>query len=143
MLFIVGYHLALCIGLPFYFVHHHPSWGICVMTAVLVYASGLSVTAGYHRLYSHSTYKTNRFVEAVLLFFSTVATQGSALKWASDHRKHHAYVDSDRDPYSIKKGFLYAHFLWLFEKAEPIDPKVVADLLKNRLIRFQHRFTCL
>jgi len=110
------------------------------VSALLMYISGISVTAGYHRLYSHSTYKTNKYVEAVLLFFATIATQGSALKWACDHRKHHAYVDKDQDPYSIKKGFLFAHILWMFYKADPIDPKVVADLYKNKLVMFQHKF---
>lgn len=140
LIFIVGYHLALLIGLPIYFMHHSPSAGICIVAALLMYISGISVTAGYHRLYSHSTYKTNKYVEAVLLFFATIATQGSALKWACDHRKHHAYVDGDQDPYSIKKGFLYAHILWMFHKADPIDPKVVADLYKNKLVMFQHKF---
>lgn len=138
--FIVGYHLALLIGLPIYFINHSPSWGLCVTAGVLMYVSGMSVTAGYHRLYSHLAYKINPVVEAVLLFFATVATQGSAIKWASDHRKHHAFVDTDRDPYSIKKGFMYAHVLWLFHKAEPIDQKVVADLYKNKLLVFQHKY---
>jgi stearoyl-CoA desaturase (Delta-9 desaturase) len=69
-----------------------------------------------------------------------MATQGSALRWAFEHRHHHAYVDTERDPYSIKKGFWYAHFLWLFEKPKEIENKVVADLLRNPLLRFQHRF---
>jgi stearoyl-CoA desaturase (delta-9 desaturase) len=138
--FIVGYHLALLIGLPFYFIDHTPSLGICLASLFLLYASGMSVTAGYHRLFSHTTYRTNRYVEAVLLFFGTVATQGSALKWAYDHRKHHAFVDTDRDPYSIKKGFLFAHILWMFHRSEPIDTKVVADLCKNPLVMFQHRY---
>ncbi|MBI2742417.1 MAG: fatty acid desaturase [Chlamydiales bacterium] len=140
IVFIVGYHLALLIGLPIYFINHSPSWGLCVTAGVLMYISGMSVTAGYHRLYSHQTYKINPVVEAVLLFFATVATQGSALKWAADHRKHHAFVDTDRDPYSIKKGFMYAHVLWLFHKADPIDPKIIADLSKNRLLAFQHKY---
>lgn len=107
---------------------------------VLLYLTGLSVTAGYHRLYSHSTYKIHPVVESILLFFSTMATQGSALRWAYDHRLHHAFVDTDRDPYSIKKGFWYAHFLWLLEKPKEIEDRTVADLLKRPLIRFQHRF---
>ncbi len=138
--FLVGYHLALLIGLPIYFINHAPSAGICITSAVLLYISGMAITSGYHRLYSHSTYKTHPIVEVILLFLGTLATQGSALKWASDHRKHHAFVDTDRDPYSIKKGFWHAHFLWLFEKAEPIDQKVVADLMKNRMLVFQHKF---
>ncbi len=138
--YIVGYHLALVIGLPFFFMKHNPSWGIWIASAILYFVSGISVTAGYHRLYSHLAYKANKAVEVVLLFFATAATQGSALKWSCDHRRHHAFVDTDRDPYSINKGFWFAHVLWLFQKTEPIDPKVVADLYRNRLVMFQDKF---
>ena len=139
-LFILGYHLALLIGLPFYFLHQHPSMGLCLSSAALVYSTGLGITLGYHRLYAHPTYKASRAVEVVVLFFATMATQGSALKWAHDHRNHHAYVDTDRDPYCIKKGFMYAHLFWLFRKLPPMDKKRVADLWRNQLVVFQHRF---
>lgn len=68
-----------------------------------------------------------------------MAGQGSVLRWAFDHRIHHAHVDTNDDPHSIKKGFWYAHFLWMLERPRIIDPKVVPDLMKNRLVQFQHR----
>lgn len=139
-LFIIGYHLLLLVGLPLYFMHHAPSWGMISVSAILLYVTGLSVTAGYHRLYSHTTYKINPILEGILLFFATMATQGSALRWSFDHRHHHAFVDTDRDPYSIKKGFWYAHFFWLFEKPKEIEKKVVSDLMRSPLLRFQHKF---
>ncbi len=139
-IYIVGYHLALIVGLPFFFMKHSPSWGIWTASAILFFLSGICVTAGYHRLYAHLSYKANKGLEVVLLFFATIATQGSTLQWSCDHRRHHAFVDTDRDPYSIKKGFWFAHVLWLFHKTEPIDPKVVVDLYRNRLVMFQHKY---
>ena len=139
-IYIIGYHLALLIGLPFYFFHYSPSGSLFIAAAIILYISGLAVTVGYHRLYSHSTFKTNKYVEAVILFFGSMATQGSALKWSCDHRRHHAFVDTDRDPYSIKKGFMHAHMFWLFRKTEPLDQKVVADLYRNKLVLFQHKY---
>lgn len=130
----------LVIALPLYFMHQTPSWKLVAISAALVYITGISVTAGYHRLYSHTTYKINKFMEGVLLYFATMATQGSALRWSFDHRHHHAFVDTDRDPYSIKKGFWYAHFLWLFEKPKEIENKVISDLIRRPLLNFQHRF---
>ncbi len=138
-LFIFGYHLLLIAGLPFYLMHYSVSWQMWVTSFVLLYGAGMCVTAGYHRLYSHSTYKTNRWVEVFLLFFASLATQGSALKWSYDHRRHHAFVDTDEDPYSINKGFWFAHILWLFHKTKPIEKKVVADLYRNPLVMFQHK----
>jgi stearoyl-CoA desaturase (delta-9 desaturase) len=139
-LYILGYHLALLIGLPFYFIHYSPRGALFGIGALLLYLTGLGVTVGYHRLYSHSTFKTNKVVEGVILFFASMATQGSALKWSCDHRRHHAFVDTDRDPYSIKKGFMHAHMFWLFRETEPIDQKVVADLYRNKLVMFQHKY---
>ncbi len=139
-LFIIGYHLLLLVSLPLYLLHTAPSWGLVAISVVLLYATGLSITGGYHRYYAHRAFRTNRFVEGCLLFFASMSAQGSALRWAFEHRLHHAYTDSDRDPYSIKRGFWYAHFLWLFEQPDPIDPKVVQDLLRNKLVVLQHRY---
>lgn len=139
-LFILGYHLFLLIALPLYFIHGLPSIGLIWATIALVFASALAVTAGYHRLYSHQTYKVNPIAEAVLLFFASVGTHGSALRWCYNHRLHHAFVDTEKDPYSIKKGFWYAHMLWMFEKSDEIEPKVVSDLMRNKMVVFQHKY---
>ncbi len=138
-LFLLTYHAILLVMLPLYFIFFTPNWPLIGVAAILMYITGLSVTALYHRLYSHPTYKINPVVETVLLFFATMATQGSALRWSFEHRHHHAFVDTDRDPYSIKKGFWYAHFLWLFEKPKEIDSKVVSDLIRKPMLRFQER----
>jgi stearoyl-CoA desaturase (Delta-9 desaturase) len=139
-LFIIVYHLLLLVGIPLYSMFYSIPWGLVWVSMALMYITGLSVTVGYHRLYAHTTYKTRPVVEAVLMFFGTMATQGSALRWSFDHRCHHAFVDTDRDPYSISKGFWYAHFMWLFEKPQEIDSKVVADLNRKPLLVFQHRY---
>ena len=139
-LFITIYHAALLVVAPFYFYYSPPSWGLVAIAFFLYFASGISITGGYHRFYSHRAYKASKVAEFILLFFGTMAGQGSALRWANDHRIHHAHVDTDKDPYSISKGFWYAHILWLFEKEKPIDSRVVSDLLKNKLVVFQHKY---
>jgi stearoyl-CoA desaturase (Delta-9 desaturase) len=139
-IFIITYHILLIVGWFFYFAYHTPSAAMISVSVVLFFLTGMSITGGYHRYYSHTTYKTNRFIEAFLLFFGSMATQGSALRWAYDHRLHHAYVDTDQDPYSINKGFWYAHILWMFHKPAPIENKVVSDLIKNPLVMFQHNY---
>lgn len=139
-LFLIIYQALLIVTLPVYFYFALPSWGMCLTAFVLLYLTGLSITGGYHRYYAHRSYKTNKPVEAVLLFFASMSLQGSALRWAFDHRLHHAHVDTDNDPYSINKGFWYAHFLWILDKPKTIDPKVVPDLMKNPLVMFQDRY---
>ena len=75
-----------------------------------------------------------------LALLGTLALQGSILQWSFEHRKHHAHVDTDEDPYSIKKGFWYAHVLWLFEPSRPLDEKWVTDLVRRPWLRAQHRW---
>lgn len=139
ILFLGGYHLLLLILLPIYLFTFGFPLKLFVISFILVHIAGIAITAGYHRLFSHQAYKAHPIAQWIFLFWGTVATQGSALKWCYDHRKHHAFIDQDEDPYTIKKGFWYAHFLWMMKKADPIDPKVVPDLMKNRAIMFQHR----
>lgn len=138
--FLITYQSLLLISLPFYFYYNLPSLSMIVVSVILLYLTGLSITAGYHRLFSHRAFRANPWIEGVVLFFGAMAGQGSALRWAFDHRLHHAHVDTDEDPYSIKKGFWYAHFLWIMEKPRPIDQKVVSDLLKNKRVVFQDRY---
>lgn len=139
LLFILGYHAFLLIALPIYFSYTLPSAGLLAISGAIVFICGIAITAGYHRLFSHLTYKTHPIIEGIFLFICSVATQGSALRWAFDHRMHHAFVDTDKDPYTIKKGFMHAHMYWMFKKSNAIDSKVVADLLKNPIIRFQDK----
>jgi stearoyl-CoA desaturase (delta-9 desaturase) len=139
ILFLGGYHLLLLILLPVYLFFYTPSGTLLALSFVLLYTTGLAITAGYHRLFSHSTYKTNKFIESIYLFFGSMATQGSALRWSHDHRIHHAHIDKDEDPYTVKRGFWHAHFIWLFKKQNPIKEKVVADLVKDPILAFQHK----
>ena len=140
LFYIGGYHLFLLIALPIYFASHTLSPTLLITTISLVFFSGLAITAGYHRLYSHTSYKVHPVIEVILLFFATIATQGSALRWCFDHRLHHAFVDKERDPYSVNKGFWHAHILWMFFKNEKIDPKVISDLWRKKILRFQHEY---
>ena len=112
--------LAGVFGAPVYIYYY----GIAATEVALFLfyfgATGLSITVGYHRLFAHATFKTNRVVRFFLLFFGAAAFEQSALQWSAQHRDHHRYVDTDRDPYSIRKGFFYAHIGWLiFWQHEP------------------------
>jgi stearoyl-CoA desaturase (Delta-9 desaturase) len=140
-IFLTSYQLILLLALPFYLYYAPPSWGMTALTVLLVCLTELSITAGYHRLYAHRAYKAHPALEAVILFFSSMAMQGSALRWCYDHRIHHAFVDTDEDPYSIEKGFWYAHCLWILEKPRKIEDKVVSDLLQNPRVCFQHNYS--
>lgn len=112
--------------------------GVSIFALVFSLLTNLSITMGYHRLYSHKSFEAHPVLEWILLFISSGAFQGSALKWASDHRIHHKFEDTDKDPYSIKKGFWYAHMGWMMTHDAVSLPVRAPDLEKNKLIKFQH-----
>ncbi len=133
--------LAALIAAPVHLMTVGLSWPIMAVFAFYLMATGLSITGGYHRLFAHKSYEANFLVRLFFLVFGAAACQNSALKWTSDHRDHHRYVDQSPDPYNIYKGFFYAHIGWIFYKDVEGDSfENVRDLLKDSLVRWQHRF---
>lgn len=112
-------------------------WGLFTFYAI---ATGLSITLGYHRLYSHLAFKAKWPVRLFVTIFGAAAWENSILNWCSDHRRHHKHVDHDDDPYNINNGFWYAHIGWLLFKLKPEPPMDnVNDLRKSKLVMWQHR----
>jgi stearoyl-CoA desaturase (delta-9 desaturase) len=108
---------------------------------VMFFSAGLSITLGYHRLFSHLAFQAAWPVRLFVLLFGAAAFEDSVLSWASQHRCHHKHVDHDDDPYDISKGFFYAHIGWLIFKLLPDKPRDnVADLEKDPLVRWQDRW---
>lgn len=136
--FVVIYHLLILALLPAFI--SVASWGSFWLFLVTYIIGGMTITVGYHRLYSHKAYDANAFFEWAILLGSALSFEMSALKWSHDHRIHHNHVDTEKDPYSIKKGFWYAHVLWLFDYKRDYDESLVADLLKNPRVVFQDRY---
>lgn len=113
---------------------------ISIFSLIFAILTNLSITMGYHRLYAHKSFEAHPLLEWFLLFISSGAFQGSALKWASDHRIHHRFEDTERDPYSIKRGFWYAHMGWMMLNESVSIPINAPDLEKNKLVQFQHKY---
>ena len=112
-----------------------------ILALVWLVGSGLAITAGYHRLFSHNTYRASLAVRLFYLLFGAAAFEGSVLEWCTDHRNHHRYSETEKDPYNIEKGFWYAHIGWLLV----LDPTTrdysnVEDLAADKWNRFQHRY---
>ncbi|MCL1098848.1 acyl-CoA desaturase [Shewanella gelidii] len=109
---------------------------------VLAFASGLSITAGYHRLWSHKTYKAHWSARFVFALGGALALQNSALHWSSDHRVHHKHVDdNEKDPYSANMGFWYSHIGWMLREYHAHryhDYKNVRDLQNDKIVMWQH-----
>jgi stearoyl-CoA desaturase (delta-9 desaturase) len=128
-------------GTAAYALAYGVRWWEPVLFLVLFSLVSFSVTAGYHRCFAHKSYVSRPALQSWYLFLGAMALQNSALKWSSDHRDHHRYVDKDWDPYSIKRGGLWAHMLWLFY-AEPEERSYenVPDLQNNPRVKWQYRW---
>jgi stearoyl-CoA desaturase (delta-9 desaturase) len=100
----------------------------------------VSITGGYHRLFAHKTYRAIAPLRAFYLLFGAASVQNSALKWSSDHRRHHAFTDDEADPYNITRGFWWAHVGWVLFKNPKEQLAGVNDLKRDRLILLQDRF---
>jgi stearoyl-CoA desaturase (delta-9 desaturase) len=140
LVFLLGTLTIALIGTPWYLVKVGLGWPEAITFLVIWFFVGLSVTAGYHRLFAHKTYQAAWPVRLFLLVFGAGALENSVLNWAADHRIHHAHVDHDRDPYNITKGFWWAHIGWIFFQAEPIPKTVVRDLAEDPLVVWQDKY---
>lgn len=118
-----------------------------IISVIFYFVGGLGITAGYHRLLSHRAYECHWTLKYLLLMMGTSAFEGSALWWASDHRTHHRFTDTEKDPYNANRGFWYSHIGWLLN--EPHDHhragdfskySDIRDLLKDPFLKFQHKF---
>ncbi|SFD61936.1 stearoyl-CoA desaturase (delta-9 desaturase) [Actinopolyspora alba] len=141
--FVIVPLLALVAAVPFAW-----GWGLGVVDislAIVFYVlSGLGVTVGFHRLFTHRSFKTNRAVQVLLAISGMGAVQGPVINWVADHRRHHAYSDREGDPHSpwrfgssataLAKGFWHAHMGWLFERDVTNVDRFAPDLLKDRVL---------
>jgi stearoyl-CoA desaturase (delta-9 desaturase) len=140
MTFLLGTLLIALVGTPWYILKYGLGWAEVLTFGVLWLLVGLSVTAGYHRLFSHRTYQAAWPVRLFFLVFGAGALENTVVNWSADHRIHHSHVDEDRDPYNITKGFWWAHIGWIFFKNPPIPRSVVRDLLEDPLVRWQDKY---
>jgi stearoyl-CoA desaturase (delta-9 desaturase) len=134
-------HIVSVGGMALYLPLHGLTWPIAVMAMVYTVLTIFSISAGYHRLFSHRTYEAHPLLRFLLLAVGAGSYQNSVLAWAADHRRHHARTDSDLDPYSAKRGFWYSHIGWVLRKADPeIKQTPVKDLERDPLVMWQHRY---
>lgn len=138
---LIGTPILALIILPIYAYFNDFSTAAWISFFALWALSGLGITAGYHRLWSHRAYNASLPLQILLMIGGTMAIQNSILYWSAGHRVHHRFVDDeDKDPYSIRRGFWYAHIGWMLRNypSAPKDYRNVPDLLNDKLVMFQH-----
>ncbi|WP_372620826.1 acyl-CoA desaturase [Alteromonas stellipolaris] len=143
LVFIITGAIAF-IGVPVWVINHGIDWAEIGTAIFLFYFTGMSITAGYHRLWSHKTYDANIVVRVILAIGGAMALQNSILHWSSDHRIHHRHVDdNEKDPYSAKRGLWFAHIGWMlreYQEKRYDDYRNCKDLQKDKVVMWQHNY---
>jgi stearoyl-CoA desaturase (delta-9 desaturase) len=128
---------------PWYgFAHGYSAWDWTFFGIFLV-ANGVGIGSGYHRLWSHRTYDAHPALKWLLAIMGGMSLQNSIIIWSARHRVHHRDVDNnDKDPYSIGRGFWFAHIGWMLKNYESgeVDYSVVRDLQKDPVAVWQDRW---
>ncbi|MBX3283770.1 MAG: fatty acid desaturase [Actinobacteria bacterium] len=112
-----------------------------VIFLVLYWGRMFFITAGYHRYFSHRSYKLGRVMQFVMAFGGASAAQKGPLWWASHHRNHHRYSDTDLDLHSPQKGFWWSHVGWILcDKHNDWNADDIRDFAKFPELRFLTRY---
>jgi stearoyl-CoA desaturase (delta-9 desaturase) len=126
-------------------------WQDLVVFTVMYVPVGLGVTVGYHRLFTHRSFKTSGPMRAVWGVLGSASVEGPVIEWVAYHRKHHAFADDEGDPHSphvgngsgwrgALAGLWHAHMGWVwFSDVEAEEARYAPDLLQDRVVRMVDR----
>jgi stearoyl-CoA desaturase (delta-9 desaturase) len=127
--------------LPFLAVFTGVTLKAVLLGFVLYWSRVFFITAGYHRYFSHKTYKLNRFWQFLMAFGGTTAAQKGPLWWAAHHRDHHRYSDTANDIHSPLKGFWWSHAGWILcDKYNETKTERIKDFAKYPELRFLNKY---
>jgi stearoyl-CoA desaturase (Delta-9 desaturase) len=136
---------ALVAAIPLAVVFGFLGWSDVVVGAVFYLVSCLGITVGYHRYFTHGSFKAARGLKIGLAIAGSLAMQGPVIKWVADHRRHHAFSDKEGDPHSpwlfgtsalaLARGFWHSHTGWLFDRDLTNEERFTPDLLADDDLR--------
>ncbi|XP_075985858.1 acyl-CoA Delta-9 desaturase-like [Anticarsia gemmatalis] len=111
----------------------------------MIFFSGMGITCGVHRLFTHKSYKVNTPLKLFLIACYSSAGQNSIYQWVRDHRLHHKFSDTEADPHNANRGFFFSHIGWLMmkknEEVKKQGKKIdMSDITSDRMIMLQHKY---
>jgi stearoyl-CoA desaturase (delta-9 desaturase) len=143
--------LAVALAVPFAWLWGGIGWSDILLSVLFFAIAAHGITIGFHRAFTHGSFKPNRPLKMALAIAGSLAIEGPVARWVADHRKHHAYSDADGDPHSpwrygestrgLIKGFLFSHVGWLFDVEQTPIEKYAPDLLRDKdIARISRQF---
>ncbi len=147
--FVVVPLLALIAAIPVAWAWGFLGWHDAIIALVFYWVSGLGITVGFHRYFTHGSFKAKTALRVALAVCGTLAIEGPVFNWVADHRRHHKYSDKEGDPHSpwrygddwkaLSKGLVFAHVGWLFDPNKTSKEKFIPDLLADARVRRVHQ----
>jgi len=150
VVFVVLPFLAVLAAVPLAWGAGWLGWSDVVIFTVFYLVSGLGVTVGFHRYFTHGSFKAKRPLRIALALAGSISLEMSVTDWVATHRRHHKYSDLEGDPHSpwrfgndwkaLTKGLFFAHVGWLFSSERTNRAKYAPDLVADKDIERIHRF---
>jgi stearoyl-CoA desaturase (delta-9 desaturase) len=151
--FVVIPFLAVCAAVPVAW-GGWLSWTDVAIGAVFYLVSGLGITVGFHRYFTHGSFKAKRWLRVTLAVAGSLAVEGEIIQWVADHRRHHTFSDLEGDPHSpwrfgtgfwaLTKGLWFAHLGWMFHRELSNRERFAPDLLADQdIVRVDKAFGAL
>ncbi|MEU9891608.1 acyl-CoA desaturase [Sphaerisporangium sp. NPDC051011] len=147
VVFVAAPFLALLAAIPLAW-GSFLSWTDVAITAVFYLISGLGVTVGFHRYFTHGSFKANRPLKIVLAIAGSLSLEMGVIDWVATHRRHHKYSDKEGDPHSpwrfgsdwkaLTKGLLFAHIGWMFSSERTNRERFAKDLINDKDVNRIH-----
>lgn len=139
------------LALPLYWDHLYKGYFEAALFAIFYLIASLGITVGFHRLFTHRSFKAARWLQIGLAMAGSVAAQGGVTSWVAIHRLHHERSDEEGDLHSPNlygpgarnklRGFLHAHFLWMKRPPYPSTLRYAPDMLRDPVMgRINRRY---
>jgi stearoyl-CoA desaturase (delta-9 desaturase) len=139
--FITAPFIAVTAGIVVAVLGHGISWLDAGLAVAFFALTGHGATVGFHRYLTHGSFKASRPLRIALAIAGSMSVEGSVIRWVADHRQHHAFADQPGDPHSpwrfgrspraVLRGLVWAHFGWLFDRAQTPATRYAPDLLAD------------
>ncbi|HCG77598.1 MAG TPA: acyl-CoA desaturase [Oceanospirillales bacterium] len=142
IMFIVTTGVAVTL-VPWYGMTYGYETSTWVSYLVLTWITGMAITGGYHRLWSHNAYDAHPILRVWYALWGAAALENTILDWCSGHRVHHRHCDDvDKDPYSAKRGLWFSHMGWMIREypSGRVDFANVKNLMKDPIVMWQYKY---
>jgi stearoyl-CoA desaturase (delta-9 desaturase) len=151
VVFVVLPLLCVLAAIPLAWSAGFLGWSDVVIGLVFYWVSGLGVTVGFHRFFTHGSFKAKRPLKIALALAGSLSLEMGVIDWVATHRRHHKFSDQEGDPHSpwrygnsfkgLAKGLYFAHVGWLFDSERTNRKRYAPDLVKDPDIqKIQHNF---